>query len=120
MQHCSKYLTLIKNQIIKKIAAFAMLIVFAVSITPSIIFHDLFANHTDSVKKTSNPNPLQFGKKLFNCHCDNIVAESPFTQTAAIIILPGKQHFTIAKTDNPAQFSSTQPIYKSLRGPPVV
>ena len=97
-----------------------MLIVFAVSITPTIIFHDLFANHTDTVTKTTNANQDQVGKKLFNCHCDNIVAESPFTETAAITIQPANQYFTIAKTDKPVEFSSPQHISKFLRGPPVV
>lgn len=97
-----------------------MLIVFAISITPTIIFHDLFANHNDSVGKLNNPNPEQVGKKLFNCHCDNIVAESPFTETAALILPCAKQYFAIAKTDKPVQFSSTQHISTKLRGPPVV
>ena len=97
-----------------------MLIVFAVSITPAIIFHDLFANHTDSVARKANPNQEQVGKKLFNCHCDNIVAESPFTETALFNMQHAKQFFAIVNTNQPVQFSSTQHFSYSLRGPPVV
>lgn len=111
---------MIKNLVIKKFAAFVMLIVFAVSITPTIIFHDVFANHTDSVKKNNNPNQEQVGKKLFNCHCNNIVAESPFTETATVNIKPVKQVFSIIQADKPVIFSSTLHIAYALRGPPVV
>jgi len=97
-----------------------MLIVFTVSITPTIIFHDLFATHTDSVTKSANANQEHVGKKIFNCHCDNIVAESPFTETPVFIIQTTQHFFAIVNADLAVQFSSTLHISYSQRGPPVV
>jgi hypothetical protein len=111
---------LIKNLIIKKIIAAAMLIVFAFSITPTIFFHNWLANHTDSVNKNSQSNKDQVGKKLFNCHCDNIVAESPFTDSDYFKVLPAQPIFSNIKAGKPAHFSSSQPVSYSLRGPPLV
>ncbi len=111
---------MIKTLFIKKIVAAAMLIVFAFSITPTIFLHNKFANHTDSVKKKSHSNQDQVGKKLFNCHCDNIVAVSPFTDTDHFKVLPVQQIFSNIKADKPVHFSSSQPASYSLRGPPLV
>lgn len=113
-------LTLIKNQVIKKIVAAVMLIVFAFSVTPTIFLHNWVANHKDSVKRLSDTDQEQVSKISFNCHCDNIVAESPFTEPVVIIPVPGMQIFSTQKSDKPVHFHSTPQIFHSLRGPPVV
>lgn len=109
-----------KNQYIKKIVAAVMLIVFAFSITPTIVFHNWLADHTDSVKKTRGTNGEQLGKKTFNCHCDNIVAESPFTEPVKEIVATAEKIFSSCKTEKQVQFTSSQNIIHSLRGPPAV
>lgn len=111
---------MVKNLVIKKIAAAFMLIVFAFSITPTILFHNWLAKHTDSVKKSFGTNHTQVGKKLFNCHCDHIVAESPFTETAFVLIPAPKQLFTAAQENSIVHLHSSPHFYFSLRGPPVV
>ena len=97
-----------------------MLLVFAFSITPTIVFHNWLADHTDTVKKITDTKGGQIGKKTFNCHCDNIVAESPFTEPAKIIIAPALQLFSLVKVDKPVHFTTSAPIFYSLRGPPAV
>ena len=97
-----------------------MLIVFAFSITPTIVFHNWLAHHTDTVKKITDTKGEQFGKKTFNCHCDNIVAESPFTAPDKVIIAPEIKQFSIVKVDVPVHFTTPALIFFSLRGPPVV
>ncbi|MEO6541302.1 MAG: hypothetical protein ABIN74_09940 [Ferruginibacter sp.] len=109
-----------KNQAIKKIVAAAMLIVFALSITPTIIFHNWFAGHTDTAKKITDQKDEQVGKQTFNCHCDNIVAESPFTEPAQTIIPPAEQLFSPVKFDKQRSLTNSPNIFHSLRGPPVV
>ena len=109
-----------KNQYIKKIVAAVMLLVFAFSITPTIVFHNWLANHTDTVKKITDTKGDQFGKKTFNCHCDNIVAESPFTAPGRVIIAPATKQFSLVKVDIPVRFTTSTHISCSLRGPPVV
>lgn len=97
-----------------------MLIVFAISITPTIVFHNWFADHIDSVKKTPGTGKAQVGKKLYNCHCDNIVAESPFTEPAKLIVAFAAFEFSKPKIEREVQFASSSPVFYSLRGPPVV
>jgi len=98
-----------------------MLIVFAFSVTPTILLHDFFVNHTDTVKKKSSDSDReQVGKKLYNCHCDNIVAESPFTDTEIIVFLSPKQVLSSPETDDVTNISSYKIVSRSLRGPPAV
>ncbi|MEP7237947.1 MAG: hypothetical protein ABI685_08785 [Ferruginibacter sp.] len=109
-----------KNQTIKKIIAACMLIVFAFSITPTIVFHNWLADHTDTVKKSSDTKDDQIGKRTFNCHCDNIVAESPFTEPGKAIISLPEQLFSLIKVDRQVQCATSPHIFYSLRGPPAV
>ena len=111
---------MIKSLILKKIVAAFMLIVFAVSITPTIVFHNWLANHTDTYKKSTDTKAQQLGKQTFNCHCDNIVAESPFTQPETFRNLPPVQIFSVAATADIVQLPSSPQVFYSLRGPPVV
>lgn len=109
-----------ENQIIKKIVASFLLIVFALSITPTIVFHNWLAEHTDTCKQSTDTKAQQIGKQTFNCHCDNIVAESPFTQTETFKSLPPIQIFSVAATVDIFQLPASQTIFHSLRGPPAV
>ena len=97
-----------------------MLIVFAFSITPTIVLHNWLANHTDTYKKFTDTKAQQLGKQTFNCHCDNIVAESPFTQPETFRNLPAVQIFSVAATVAIVQLPSSPHVFYSLRGPPVV
>lgn len=109
-----------KNQVIKKIVAATMLIVFAFSITPTIVLHNWVANHTDTSKKSADTKAQQIGKQIFNCHCDHIVAESPFTETETWTGLAPIQIFAVATTVAIVRLPSSPTIFYSLRGPPVV
>lgn len=97
-----------------------MLLIFALSITPTIVFHNWLADHTDTVKKITNNQTEQIGKQTFNCHCDNIVAESPFTEIAKVSILPPQQSYNLFKAERQVLFFSSPSPLHSLRGPPVV
>jgi hypothetical protein len=120
LQHCSKKLTLFKNQIIKKIVAAALLVVFAFSITPTIVFHNWLANHTDTCKKSGDTNTQQIGKQTFNCHCDHIVAESPFTEPVTNFNTAPAQSFSLIKVELQVRINASQHYFYSLRGPPAV
>jgi hypothetical protein len=109
-----------KNLVIKKIAALTMLIVFAVSITPTIVFHNWFADHIDTVSKSTDTKGEQLGKLSFNCHCDHIVAESPFTEPATAAHSITEKIFSATDVERQDQFFSSAPVLYSLRGPPAV
>lgn len=97
-----------------------MLIVFAFSITPTIVFHNWLADHTDTFKEDANTKGDQLGKQTFNCHCDHVVAESPFTEPGKVVITYPAQSFSLSKSDLQVQFITTPNFLYSLRGPPAV
>jgi hypothetical protein len=111
---------LFRSLFIKKIIAAGMLIVFAFSITPTILLHNWLANHKDSVRKLPTTNQQQVNKPLFNCNCDNIVAESPFTEPDTDFQLPAVQFFSVQQETNHVYFLPSPHFFFSLRGPPVV
>ncbi len=116
----AKKRTLFKNQILKKIVAAALLMVFAFSITPTIVFHNWLVNHTDTFKKDANTKSDQLGKQTFNCNCNHIVAESPFTEPEKAIIAHPAQQFSLCKAELQVQFTASPYFLYSLRGPPAV
>jgi hypothetical protein len=88
-------------------------------VTLLIVFHNWLAGHTDTAKKCTDTKE-QVGKQTFNCHCDNIVAESPFTEPATTVISPAEEVFSLVKFDRHQSLTSSSHIFLSLRGPPVV
>ena len=109
-----------KKQTIKKIVAAAMLMVFAFSITPTIVFHNWLVNHTDTFKKDAHAKGEQLGKQTFNCHCDHVVAESPFTEPYKVVIIYPAQSFSLFKAELQLQFTTSLYFLYTLRGPPNV
>jgi hypothetical protein len=110
---------LIKSVFIKKLVALAMLIVFAFSITPTIVFHNWLAGHSDTLKRSTHTQGKHIGKQTFNCHCDNIVAQSPFTEPGKAIITPTEQIFSSVSTEKHLLFTPSPHHFFLLRGPPV-
>ncbi|HMU09227.1 MAG TPA: hypothetical protein PKC54_04430 [Ferruginibacter sp.] len=109
-----------KQLIIRKIFAAVLLLVFSFSITPTIILHNWIADHTDAAKKTGNCDKEQLSTEKRYCHCDNIVAESPFTETDDLIIPVPQRSFDAEPVSLVVSIISTARFYFSLRGPPVV
>ncbi len=97
-----------------------MLMLFAFSITPTIVFHNWLADHSDTVKKSAETKGEQLGKQTFNCHCDHIVAESPFTGPDNAITSFPATAFSLFKAELQFQYTSSPYIHYSLRGPPTV
>jgi len=111
---------LIRNKSIRSLVAALMLALFAFSTTPTIVLHNWFANHKDSIRKLPDNSKERIGKRLFNCHCDNIVAESPFTEPGETIVSPPLQEFLVEKADEIFQLIDAPSIFYPLRGPPLI
>lgn len=111
---------MIRNPGIRKIAASLMLMVFAVSITPTIIFHNLFAGHTDSVNTDRGAGSTEIGVPLFNCHCDHLVAESPFTGLVQFVESRTAPFYAAYNETGQTPLSSSPGCSYPLRGPPAV
>ena len=95
-----------------------MLVLFAFSITPKLLLHDLVANHKDTPLKSSTNKTQQFDVTGFNCGCDNLVVESPFVENfiAAEIVTPS--FFSLHINPEIKNFISVNQFYVGLRGPP--
>ncbi len=109
-----------KSLIIKKTVAAVLLIVFAFSITPTIVFHNWLADHADSVKKTACSTGEQYGKITYNCKCDHIVAKSPFADISNEIQFTSNRLFSPVKIEKTISFVSAPYSFFLLRGPPLV
>jgi len=94
--------------------------VCALSIAPTIFLHNEFASHTDSIEKSPGHAEQHIGNDLFNCQCDHLVGESPFTEAVIFRLTFSPQIFAVPKTQQQAHVVSCQTIFYSLRGPPVV
>ena len=108
-----------KPPIIRYFTAVFMLLTMALSVTPKAYLHHWFAAHKDvSVKKEGAGQP-QVSKQLFHCNCDNLVAESPFTDHDHDLKLTTFSALSIQQGSKPVSLYSSAPCFFSLRGPPV-
>ena len=118
LQRCNKN-QLTQTPFIKRLLAALMLMLFAFSITPKKILHDVFANHKDSLVKTvRGTDAAQLTVAGFNCHCDNLVAESPFTDEHTVFEIAAPLAFAEQKSAAIADFNSQSQFFFELRGPP--
>ena len=117
LQRSSKNLSI--REILRKLLGAFLLLIFAFSITPRILLHNLVADHKDTPWQTNDSNHNQITKTGFNCNCENLVVESPFTSQAQFLKfeVPTQLSSYIAiQTEN---FLSASHVYFHLRGPPV-
>jgi hypothetical protein len=107
-----------KIQYIRKILAAFMLVMFAFSITPKLLLHDLIANHRDTPLKNNKDKTACIDVAGFNCSCDNLVVESPFVNdvisTEATIPVNYALHIESAMK----RINSVNQFYFQFRGPP--
>lgn len=108
-----------KNNVIKSVLATLMLAVFAFSVTPKILLHNLVADHKDTPIKSNHSNQEQVSKAGFNCNCDNLVVESPFINDFIPVDLSLKKEFVQQQNFFKNNFNSLHYFYFELRGPPV-
>ncbi|MEO6329700.1 MAG: hypothetical protein ABIO55_12240 [Ginsengibacter sp.] len=109
-----------KKVYIKQVLAAFMLIVFTFSLTPKKILHRVFATHKDTVLKFSivARNTTSLSNAGFNCHTDNLVAESPFVLDNNKFELSLSSLFPRQYSGIKKSFISTGHILSQLRGPP--
>ncbi|MBX2932738.1 MAG: hypothetical protein KF825_00740 [Ferruginibacter sp.] len=103
----------------KSIAAF-LILVFAFSITPTIVLHNWFANHTDTCTQQKNSQSSQISSATFHCHCNSMVAVSAFTEPGQFEIAAVEKVFNTATSAEIVQPTTSLIIFHALRGPPTV
>ena len=107
-----------KNPFIRNFTAGAMLLLFAISITPKQIFHDLITKHKHSYAKSDGTTTIQASKNNFHCNWHDQPVKSPFTDRPAfrlsqpnVVYLSYTNHYSL-------RFYSTELLFSSLRAPP--
>ncbi|MFT3825572.1 MAG: hypothetical protein QM731_16755 [Chitinophagaceae bacterium] len=108
-----------KHPIIRSVIAGLMLLLFAFSITPKKTLHDWLVDHKDQSSMHVKTGEALVGKTGFNCNCESLVAESPFTATTAFVKV---QAISVLLPEQPcsklpALYSETYFFFEH-RGPP--
>lgn len=106
------------NSIIQKLIAGIILILFAFSITPKKILHDLVANHKDTPTNSNTSTTKQINPATINCDCDNLVVESPFFYQNNIIQIMAPVSYLFLTDNNIYTLYYQNHFDLELRGPP--
>ncbi|MEO5648485.1 MAG: hypothetical protein ABIR03_01025 [Ginsengibacter sp.] len=109
------------NRLIKNFFAVLLLVIFALSNTPTKVLHQLFARHTDFTSHTLHNSTIpQLNVAGIDCHCQSNVVITPYTFEKAFAtreITPYFATYTLLRISN---VSFAQPFTFGLRGPPSV
>jgi hypothetical protein len=99
------------------LAAF-LLVLFTFSITPRKILHDALARHADS--SNSNFKTPHVTTNGFNCNCNSLVAESPFTDDSYSIDIIVPLIYLESHQIPTFRFHTLHDVFTPLRGPPSI
>jgi hypothetical protein len=95
-----------------------MLLLFAISVAPKQLLHDLITGHKHTYSVFNTGNQLQAPAKNFNCNWHNESVESPFTYQPDFQL----DHPAIAHSPHInfyiLNYYSAERFFSSLRGPP--
>ena len=90
---------------------------FALSVTPKQLLHDVVTGHKHSPIKYDVVN-VQASKNNFQCNWHNDAVESPFTDQPALQFDHPLPPYTSYITFNNSDQYSAENFYSALRGPP--
>ncbi|MFT3701283.1 MAG: hypothetical protein QM802_02885 [Agriterribacter sp.] len=97
-----------------------MLILFAFSIVPKQFLHDIIADHTDTIACKDDLTTRHIHSAGFYCACDNLVAESAFTNDLPSIELSTPAILTEYTPVFARDYYFIADLFIDLRGPPPV
>ena len=104
---------------IQRVLSSFLLVLFAFSITPKKVLHDLVANHRDTHSKASQDNTTtKIVKAGFNCNTEDLVVESPYIENSCTIELPEPSSLSLIFSERPVNFYYFHQLFAELRGPP--
>jgi hypothetical protein len=118
LQQRNKKIPLSAPSIIRKFLAGFLLLVFAFGITPKRTLHNLIATHKDAQAIKHDHPGTCVSKAVFNCQCENLVAESFFVAEPATGLIAVAFRFAIQNHNYNEPFLSTAIFNRALRGPP--
>jgi hypothetical protein len=95
-----------------------LLLLFAISVTPKQLFHDVITGHNHTYSKSDGTVKFQASKTNFQCNWHNDVVESPFTGQPDFQV----NHLVLAHSSHTNCYIlshySAELFFSSLRGPP--
>lgn len=105
---------------IQKLYAFCFLLLFAISITPKIYFHDVVADHKDvPATCTHSEKPKAcLHQQGYNCELNDPVISSPYLSVSILNWSLPEIDFTISPAASVVSFEQECLIHKESRGPP--
>jgi hypothetical protein len=109
----------LNHSTIQRLLSSFLLVLFAFSITPKKVLHDLVANHIDTHSKACPDNSTtKIVKAGFNCNTEDLVVESPFIENSCSIELPEPPTLSLIFSERPENFYYFHQLFAELRGPP--
>lgn len=106
--------------ILRRTLGVAMLCIFALAITPSVVFHNMLAHHTDETIQHHHKKSREVANAGINCHWDNLVCEGSFLNDFSPVNISGPLNFGATYAPSFHAFYSQHHFYAELRGPPAV
>ena len=94
-----------------------MLLLFALSVTPKQLLHDVATGHKHEYAK-SYTEIVKSSKPGFQCNWDNELIESPFKGEAVFRLNQPNIYFLPEFSDYILRYYSAVYFFPSLRGPP--
>ncbi|MGZ8538336.1 MAG: hypothetical protein ACXWV9_08755 [Flavisolibacter sp.] len=105
---------------IQRLTGFLILLVFTLSATPKVFFHDMVADHSDGPECILDHNTTVVHTRTFDCEFDDLVVSVPFVMNAE----PSEEILHDYAEIEQFSFYNSRPVqsflHKENRGPPVV
>ena len=107
-----------KNQLIRRFIAGGMLLLFAISVTPKQLFHDVITGHKHSYLKYEGAVNFHSPTNNFQCNWHNDAVESPFTEQPGFTFTDPLPLYSSYFNSNTCSYYSADHFFSPLRGPP--
>ncbi|MDQ6814784.1 MAG: hypothetical protein M3040_13690 [Bacteroidota bacterium] len=104
--------------ILQRIIAILLMCIFALSITPSVVFHNLFSTHKDHDIAHNHTHSNEIAKAGINCHFNNLVCKNHFIILSTAPSSASKDFSARAMITSAQHFYSQHHFFAELRGPP--
>ncbi len=107
-----------KSNQIRRFLAVVLLSIFALAVTPSIIFHNILAHHTDETIQHHHTQSEELANAGINCHWDNLVCEGSFLNDFCSLDVVGIEPFSPLYPIFYTNHFTLSQHFVALRGPP--
>ena len=109
-----------KSNQIRRFLAVTLLSIFAIAVTPSIIFHNILAHHTDETIQHHHTQSEELANAGINCYWNNLVCEGSFLNNFCSVELVRLDAFSIVYEKYFTTHFTLYQHYVVLRGPPAI